>query len=362
MCSMKIGIVSDAADRRSTGPGNIMYNLVRSVADASPHEVVWIHAREAESDLADHVPDMKVPSSIRKSAAEIKDGDFDVIHMDCISSREMLLYPFLLDTTFIATQFGDVQWAEKDIWPHSTIERLKKRWGQRVLHRYYDAITVSSESAKNNFVEAGFPEEKFTVVNPALDQGYRDAEPLPLGEREDVMLHVSNFQPIRKNPALLIEAFEQVRAVGHDVDLKIAGGRWHEGFIVEHTDDPETREHIELLGHIPNQELKELYRTSRAFLVPTRHEGFPIPPMESMAYGTPVVSNNVYAVPETVGDAGILIDDPDDVDGFASAVISLLEDDEYWTELSEKSIERVAGMRWGDSAEKIAAIYDSLEL
>lgn len=358
---MKVGILSDIADNRGTGPGNIMYNLVSSVIEASPHEVIWLHRKEAESDLKDKVPHMKVDGGMLESARQIREEDFDILHMDCISRREMVLYPFLIDTTFMATQYGDAHFASSAVYPRTWFGTQKKRWAQKILHMFHEAITVSSHSAKRNFVGGGLPEDKLVVASPGLDRGYRDAEALPREERENVLFHVSNFQPIRKNPALLIQSFENVRQAGHDVELKIAGDWWEESFLEEQTEDDETREHIHLLGHIDNQELKELYQTSLAFLVPTRHEGFPIPPMEAMAYGTPVVSNNVYAVPETVGDAGILVDDPNDIDGFTDAVLSLVEDEELWNDLSEKSVERVETLRWEDTAEIIAGVYDRLE-
>jgi glycosyltransferase involved in cell wall biosynthesis len=42
------------------------------------------------------------------------------------------------------------------------------------------------------------------------------------------------------------------------------------------------------------------------FLMLSRHEGFCVPLIEAMALGTPIIAHAASAVPETLGDAGLL--------------------------------------------------------
>ena len=65
-------------------------------------------------------------------------------------------------------------------------------------------------------------------------------------------------------------------------------------------------------GRVTDAELSALYLRARAFLTLSEHEGFCVPVVEAMATGVPVVASDRAAIPSTVGDAGIVIDDPDD--------------------------------------------------
>lgn len=67
-----------------------------------------------------------------------------------------------------------------------------------------------------------------------------------------------------------------------------------------------------LLGRITDAELSALYLRAGAFLTLSEHEGFCVPAIEAMATGLPVVASARAAIPSTVADAGLVIDDPDD--------------------------------------------------
>ena len=63
-----------------------------------------------------------------------------------------------------------------------------------------------------------------------------------------------------------------------------------------------------MLGHVPDEDLPDLYRAAAAFALPSLHEGFGIPVLEAMACGTPVLAASVYALPEVCGTAAELVD------------------------------------------------------
>ncbi len=64
---------------------------------------------------------------------------------------------------------------------------------------------------------------------------------------------------------------------------------------------------------IPAAELHEHYRSADAFLCLSEHEGFCIPLLEAMHFGVPVIARAVGGIPEVVGDAGVLLDETDDI-------------------------------------------------
>lgn len=61
-------------------------------------------------------------------------------------------------------------------------------------------------------------------------------------------------------------------------------------------------------GHVPFSQLLAYYRLADVFLCMSEHEGFGVPLVEAMLFSVPIVAWRAAAVPETVGDAGIIVD------------------------------------------------------
>lgn len=83
---------------------------------------------------------------------------------------------------------------------------------------------------------------------------------------------------------------------------------------------------VHLLGRVDDAELAGLMEGALAFLFPSRVEGFGLPAVEAMALSCPLVVSTSPCLPEICGDAAIAVD-PDDVDGWASAIVALARDE-----------------------------------
>lgn len=68
---------------------------------------------------------------------------------------------------------------------------------------------------------------------------------------------------------------------------------------------------VEMLGSVPFDELLAYYRTCDVFVCLSEHEGFCVPIVEAMHFGLPVIGYSAAAVPEAIGDAGLLLRDKD---------------------------------------------------
>jgi len=112
-------------------------------------------------------------------------------------------------------------------------------------------------------------------------------------------------------------------------------------------------------GYLAPDELARLYASASALAYPSLYEGFGLPPLEAMACGTPVVTSNLSALPEVVGDAGVLVD-PQDVDALAVAMWRILSDEQLRASLIDKGFKRAAVFSWDKAAQETLSLYHSL--
>jgi glycosyltransferase involved in cell wall biosynthesis len=98
---------------------------------------------------------------------------------------------------------------------------------------------------------------------------------------------------------------------------------------------------VSVTGSVDPGQLAAYYDAADVFVCASEHEGFCVPIVEAMGHGVPVVAYGVAAVPETVGDAGLILPDKDPL-RFAAAVARVVSDDELRRRLARHATERVA--------------------
>ena len=119
---------------------------------------------------------------------------------------------------------------------------------------------------------------------------------------------------------------------------------------IEH--DAIIRDRVVLTGHVPDEDLAALYVGADAFVYPSRYEGFGLPVLEAMCCGVPVVTTTGGALPEVVGQAGLVVD-PDDADGLVEAVLAARGN----TRLIVEGYSRAAEFTWARTIDLTIAAY-----
>jgi glycosyltransferase involved in cell wall biosynthesis len=106
-------------------------------------------------------------------------------------------------------------------------------------------------------------------------------------------------------------------------------------------------------GFISRDFAVRLLNNANVFVFPSFAEGFGMPNIESMACGCPVVTSNIFAIPEVVGDAAAIVGSPYDYDAIASALARIETDGEYKKALVERGLERCKIYNWDSSAQAL---------
>jgi glycosyltransferase involved in cell wall biosynthesis len=97
-----------------------------------------------------------------------------------------------------------------------------------------------------------------------------------------------------------------------------------------------------LAGVVDDHELSALWRHATMFVTASEHEGFCIPLVEAMACGVPVLARSCAAIPETVGDAALLLDGDAGPEVMAEAMAELIHNTELHAELQRRGALRAS--------------------
>lgn len=218
-------------------------------------------------------------------------------------------------------------------------------------------ITVSETSKRDIVRLLGVPEEKVVVTPNGVDERFH---PVPTGEAlgrikkygvaPPYILTVGTRWP-RKNMGLAIEAAARLPAeVPHR--LVVTGKRgwgmeeWEHG--------PHDR--VQFTGYVQDEDMPALYSAADLYLCPSHYEGFGLPVVEAMACGTAVLTSAGGALPEVVGDAGI-IEEQLDADTWAARIASLLRDSSMLAAMRERGLQRSRHFSWEAAAERTLEVY-----
>jgi glycosyltransferase involved in cell wall biosynthesis len=111
------------------------------------------------------------------------------------------------------------------------------------------------------------------------------------------------------------------------------------------------------LGYVADSERESLYKGASVLVLPSFNEGFGLPVLEAMTVGVPVIAANRGALPEVLGDAGLLID-PDDSDSLTAALERMLTDTALARRLVARGLRRTRLFNWIASARALRSAYD----
>ncbi|WP_217651881.1 glycosyltransferase family 4 protein [Hydrococcus rivularis] len=233
--------------------------------------------------------------------------------------------------------------------------------------KYADRIiAVSSATARDTTQILNIEPERISVIPNAVEPIFG---PLPKERAESFrqqqgatpetfcLLNVGANSP-RKNISTILEAAAILWQSGIPIQMWKVGADF----------SPEQKAFIRARGiescirylGVPDKAtLVQIYNAADALMAPSLFEGFGLTLLEAMACATPVITSNVSAMPEVVGDAGLLVN-PRDSHQIAEAAIHLYKNPVARQELVEKGLVRVRAFTWENTAEQVAQVYEKL--
>lgn len=163
---------------------------------------------------------------------------------------------------------------------------------------------------------------------------------------QNYFLYLGRIDPY-KNVQRLLTAFAQVSLDNPTTQLWFSGpaDRRYQPALTAQVAELGLMDRVKFLGYVPYAELPQLMNQAIGLVFPSLWEGFGLPVLEAMACGTPVIASNLSALPEVVGDAGLLVD-PYNVESIAAAMRQLLRDKQLWQHCRTASLARASQFSW----------------
>jgi glycosyltransferase involved in cell wall biosynthesis len=236
-----------------------------------------------------------------------------------------------------------------------------------ILRRAEKIIAISENTRRDLIHFYRLDPKKVVTIYPSCDERFRwpcepwRAEQLRIKYKlpDSFILYVGSFG-VHKNVKTLIRAFAYVaREVPHG--LVLVRGAQHTSS--DHTIEQEAsilglEDRVWILGPIPDDELPYFYHLADLFVLVSLNEGFGLALLEAMACGTPVLATCAGGVPEVVGDAACLLDNPTDPKAVADMILSLLSDRERLAEMRAKGLARSQEFTWERTAKLTLELYE----
>jgi glycosyltransferase involved in cell wall biosynthesis len=294
----------------------------------------------------------------------------DLVHIPLNRVPLLMIRPYVVTIHDMVNLFYDER---KLSALHMQLRRFRFRRG---LTRASRVIAVSDATRRDVENLLDVPPGRITRVYNAPDPGFLGRDPAAgEEERRRIMERYQIDRPFllyagairhHKNIPRLVEAFavlrEQLAAhpVYGDLRLVIIGDTISQYPAVRQAVLKSKVEHaVRFLGFVPFDTLRCFYEAAVAFVFPSRHEGFGLPPLEAMACGTPVVTSNVSSLPEVAGDAAMLVN-PGNVFDIARGIRDVLTDEPLRAELIRRGRAQAARFSWERSARQVLEIYQDV--
>jgi glycosyltransferase involved in cell wall biosynthesis len=234
---------------------------------------------------------------------------------------------------------------------YSLLYRLWYKIVTPVIFRKADAIITVSKSEKQSLLKFyPYSDKKlFTIQNGGLPTDYKDNKQFKIShEKEMKILYIGSLSKL-KNFTSVIKAFNILKEKKNlSLILVGKGGKTFQEFGI--VSDWKTEKRINFKGQIDDfADLIRLYQRSICLVFPSYYEASPLPPLEAMACGCPVIVSNIPSLKERCGNAAIYCD-PNNPQDIATKISSIIEDENLRNKLIQLGLKHARIYDWKKTA------------
>lgn len=253
------------------------------------------------------------------------------------------------DLTLLKTYNSDKNWL---------VFHAKQKIGtyvfKKVIETNNEIIAISKFTQKELINFSNLATEKTTVIYESSDVSQIAPKKYNVPFKKYI-LYVGQ-QSDYKNIKRLGDAHQILLAKYPDLGLVLVGKKNASTLTNETYFNQRMYQNILFTNFVEDNQLSWLYSHASAYVFPSLMEGFGLPGLEAMSYGTPVVSSSATCLPEVYGPAAHYFN-PLDTSDMAEAIDQVLSDDTIRTRLSKAGYKQIKKYSWKKMAKETHAIY-----
>lgn len=253
------------------------------------------------------------------------------------------------DLTLLKTYNSDKNW-----FAYHAKQTVGKFVFKNVAKNSDHIITVSQFTKKELQSYFPVPDEKISVIYESSDVSSIAPKKYALPFKKYV-LYVGQ-QSDYKNIKRLGDAHQILLAKYPDLGLVLVGRKNAAALKNEVYFNSRHYTNIVFTDFVDDHHLSWLYANAQAYVFPSLMEGFGLPGLEAMGYGTPVISSNATCLPEVYGQAAYYFN-PTDTSDMAEAIDEVLSDEKLRARLVRAGFKQIKKYSWKKQAQETYAVY-----
>jgi len=368
---MRIAIDATVLDRKMTGTGRYLLNLLKEIPLQDHQHDYFLFSRKK-------LPvDSNFFISIPVGPDFLPEKLFSIVWLNLIFpiyirkfGIDLVLSPNLLTPSNVPEKVKTISVVHDvifRIYPecYSFLYRIYLAIFLPASLRRSDKIITVSECAKQDIVDTyGIESKKLEVIyntvseTLAHDSGSifdkTDASLEGLLPKKYI-LYVGVLEK-RKNIKGLLQVVDILIKKNTGLKLVLVGRPGYD-FKAINREMKKRESSIVYLNSLSDVELNYVYQRAFAFIFPSLYEGFGIPPLEAMSKGIPVVVSNSSSLPEVVGSGGLLRE-PSDYAGFAEDILKLETQPELYSQMKKKALDQSKKFNIADETKKLIRTFN----
>ena len=214
---------------------------------------------------------------------------------------------------------------------------------------YYDFAIAPSMFSRNQLVSYGWNPSKVAVI-PLINVNYDFVA--SIGEEpnanysncSNVFLHVGRIVPNKKIEDIILIFNEFVTRYDEKAYLILCGD--NNGYqlyykaLLALVKKLNLKDKILFTGQVLDAQVESYYKRANVYLCMSEHEGLCIPILEAFKHKIPVIAYYATAVPDTMGDAGVIVHEKN-FEKIAGTIHDLLNDKTWLDDILKEEQQRV---------------------
>jgi len=202
------------------------------------------------------------------------------------------------------------------------------------LLKRVDCVTVRGTFSRNEIIRRGIDSSKVHILPVVIDT--RRFKPREMEKEYDLVF--AGFLVQVKRVDIILQAVSRVANQGKRISLAIVGDGPLRDRLERMAIDLGIADHVDFLGY--REDMENCFNRSKVAIMASSSEGLPAAMLEAMACGLPCILPAINDIPDVAANNfnSLLIDRFEDVEGYAKAILRLIDDETLYAEMSKNAL------------------------